>query len=267
MKRPQFDESWSDSVRELNRHDRQEWWEPDLQPHIWRQYQNQLRRYLRFAPPGKRLDILDVGCAQATLALLLAERGHRVVAVDLRGEFLEYARIRHERGDISFIQGNAMELNLDRQFDLVFANQILEHVVYPERLLERLASHVRPGGRLVVTTPNWRYVRNPHPSFTALGDRTQFEHLQFTADGDGHFFAYDADELVALVRDAGFSDVDATVFESPAASGHMKARFVTRWLPMGLVEGLDKLICALPWIGRRVSHQLLVTGTKPEAPQ
>ena len=82
-------------------------------------------------PETEPLEILDVGCAQGTLALLLAERGHRVTAVDLRADFLQYAQSRHTHGDVRFLQANALEEDIPGQYDLVFANQLIEHLVYP----------------------------------------------------------------------------------------------------------------------------------------
>jgi 2-polyprenyl-3-methyl-5-hydroxy-6-metoxy-1,4-benzoquinol methylase len=42
--------------------------------------------------------VLDLGCAQGNLALLLAEEGYSCCAVDLRPEFLAYAGLKYERG-------------------------------------------------------------------------------------------------------------------------------------------------------------------------
>ena len=80
MKPPQFDPSWPDDVFALYRHDMQEIWDRSIAPQIWNQYHNQLDLYRRISNGRGRLDILDVGCAQGTLALLLAEDGHNVCA-------------------------------------------------------------------------------------------------------------------------------------------------------------------------------------------
>jgi 2-polyprenyl-3-methyl-5-hydroxy-6-metoxy-1,4-benzoquinol methylase len=212
MKPPVFDENWSEQIKALYRHDVQEIWDDSLNRHIWNQYHNQLRVYLALAGfpelEGTK-KILDVGCAQGTLALLLAERGHDVVALDLRPGFLEYARTRYTHGQIRFIAANVLEFDIEERFDLVFANQIVEHLVYPARLIGRLNDLLNAGGRLVVTTPNWHYIRNNLPSFEAIGDPAQFEHLQFTADGNGHFFAYKASELIKIFTTAGFKNIES----------------------------------------------------------
>lgn len=240
----------------------QEIWNRSIAPHIWNQYHNQLDQYLGIAG-HEPMDILDVGCAQGTLALLLAERGHRVTAVDLRPDFLQYAQSRHTHGDIRFVQANALEQDIPGQYDFVYANQLIEHLVYPGEFLVRLRRNLRPGGKLIVTTPNGDYVRNALPSFRELGDPGRWAHLQFTADGDGHFFAYLAEELIDLFVSSGFADVQSRFFESPMISGHMKVRHVHRFMPAGILRALDRVVVGMPWAGRRLTHQLMVTGTVP----
>lgn len=252
-------------MQALYRHDMEQTWDAGIAPHRWNQYQNQIAHYLALAPAAPA-DILDVGCAQGTLALLLAERGHRVTAVDLRQDFLDYAASRHTHGDVRFLQGNVLDDDIPGAYDLVFANQIIEHLVHPRELVSRLRRNLRPGGRLVVTTPNGAYLRNSLPSFAELGDVRQWEHRQHTADGDGHFFAYRAHELTDIVRGCGFTQLRTIFFETPMISGHMKVRHLHRHVPAGVLRRLDRMVLAVPWLGPKAAHQLLVTGIKATGP-
>lgn len=252
---------WSDELRALHAHDMQEMWDRSLAPHVWNQYHNQLDVYAAYAGQGP-LDILDVGCAQGTLAILLAEAGHRVTAVDMRPAFLDYAKSRVTHGEPRFIAANVLKDDIPGEYDLVFANQIIEHLVYPEQLVERLLARLRPGGRLVVATPNHAYVKNRLPSFGELGDASAFENLQHSADADGHFYAYTAQELTRILQVCGLQEVHARYFETPAISGHMKVRHVHRFVPAPLLRAVDRMLLALPGLGPRLAHQLLVTGRK-----
>jgi 2-polyprenyl-3-methyl-5-hydroxy-6-metoxy-1,4-benzoquinol methylase len=265
MKPPVFNGNWSEETKALYRHDVQEIWDASVNKHIWNQYHNQLQLYLELAglpnSAGEK-KILDVGCAQGTLALLLAERGHDVLALDLRPQFLEYAQSRYTHGRIRFLAGNALDCELDEHFDLIFANQIVEHLVYPERLITRLKSLLNPGGRVVVTTPNWHYLRSNLPSFEGIGNPGKFEHLQFTADGDGHFFAYKASELEHIFLTAGFEIIEVSFFESPFVSGHLKLRYLHPLVPLTWLRSLDRLVMALP-VARYLAHQVMIVAKYP----
>ena len=259
---PTYNPDWPDDVQALYRHDMQEIWDPCLAPHIWNQYHNQLDYYCAIAGELP-LRILDVGCAQGTLALLLAERGHHVTAVDIRPQFLEYARSRHSHGDITFLTANVLEDELPGGFDLVFANQIIEHLVYPTQLLECLKRLLKPAGRLVITTPNGHYLKNSLPSYRGLGDPQDWEHMQFSADGDGHFYAYLSEELESVFESVGFQDVRRKFFETPFVSGHMKVRYLHGVAPVALLRAADRILLAVPGLGRASAHQLMVSGVHP----
>lgn len=261
MKPPVFNPKWPDDVQAVYQHDVQEIWDPTLARHIWNQYHNQLDIYLSLAEGFGKLDILDIGCAQGTLALLLAERGHSVCALDIRQGFLDYAASRCEKGDVRFVCGNAMEVDFAERFDLIFANQIVEHLVHPFEFTTRVAQWLRPGGRLVVTTPNADYVKSGLPTFSELGDLAQYEDRQFTADGDGHFFAYRATELREVFEKSGLKQVKTCYFETPFVSGHLKVRYLHPLLPVRILKFFDHLILSTPLVGKRAAHQMMLVGS------
>lgn len=254
MKRPVFDPRWPADVVEIYRNDLREMWDPSIERQMYNQYQNQLRLYLGLADEYRAQSILDVGCAQATLALLLAERGRRVVAVDIREQFLDYAKSRYESGDIRFVASNVFETSDLGGFDMVFANQIIEHLVYPAEFLEKLSRFARPGGILVVSTPNHDYFRSSLPSYRELGDPSQFEALQYSAGGGGHFFAYTEEELREAAARAGLQIERLLYFETPWISGHFMVRLIHRWTPVTLLRLLDR--AALRIAPRTLAHQI-----------
>jgi len=258
MKRPQRDPAWSDEVVEIWRNDMREIWDPTIERHSYHCYHNQLDVYLDLADRYDAQTILDVGCAQGTLALLLGERGKHVTAVDIRPSFLEYAQSRWERGDVRFLAANIFDTPDLGTFDLVFANQIIEHVVYPAQLLRTLARYAKPGGVLVVTTPNHGYFRNPLPSYRELGDPAQHEHKQFSAGGGDHFFAYTEDELRDAAKEAGLEVAEVRYFESPWISGHFLFRFLHGIVPLRVLRAMDR--AALKVTPRPLAHQLLLVA-------
>lgn len=189
-----------------------------------------LHRVARSVLPGPGR-ILDVGCAQGTLGLQLAERGHSVTLMDVNAEALEYARARHELGSVAFLQGNLEHASLlDQHFDLVFATEVLEHVRRPSRFLERLTQVVRPGGHLVITTPNANYRFSKLPSFGTAPQKIIDEAPDASQDGDAHRYLYSDAELGALVRGVGLRIVSSGSLVPFWLAGHAKTRYVHRLL-------------------------------------
>ena len=263
MKAPRFNPDWPENVMALYRHDMQEIWDQTIALHIWNQYHNQLDLYLSLVDGDTHLAILDVGCAQGTLALRLAERGHHVWAMDIRQQFLDYAATRYESGDVHFVCGNVMEVNLAERFDLIFANQIVEHLVYPLEFTKRLAGFLKSRGCLVMTTPNGAYVKNSLPSYSELGDPSKYHHLQLAADADGHFFAYLADELKQVFDKVGLTQIRVHYFETPWISGHMKVRYLHSFVPGSLLRFLDHQTLRVPGLRHWFAHQLMIIGSRP----
>ena len=253
MKPPRFDPTWPPEVVEIWRNDLREMWDPHIERQVYHQYHNQLDLYIGLATKYRAQSVLDVGCAQGTLALLLAERGLSVTAVDIRQPFLDYAATRYERGDVRFLAANIFDAPKLGTFDLVFGNQIIEHLVYPAEFLRTLASYVRPGGALIVSTPNHDYFRSDLPSYKQLGNPADHEYRQFSAGGGDHFFAYTEEELRAAAREAGLRVMEMIYFETPAISGHFLVRFV-HWLPVSVLRAIDRV--ALRVARRKLAHQL-----------
>jgi SAM-dependent methyltransferase len=77
------------------------------------------------------------------------------------------------------VAGDAQKLPFtDNSFDTVLCNEVLEHVAEPSRLMSEVARVLRPGGFLLLTTPQtWGLHHEPHDyyRFTHYGLRYQSE--------------------------------------------------------------------------------------------
>jgi SAM-dependent methyltransferase len=97
--------------------------------------------------------IVDVGCGDGSATGLVRRLGHTVVGVDWSMMALRNAR----RHDLLLIRGglDAPGLPLaDGSVDLVIFSEVIEHIVDTDAAIDELHRVLRPGGRLLVSTPN-----------------------------------------------------------------------------------------------------------------
>ena len=215
--------------------------------------------------PGAR--ILDVAAAQGNFSLALAELGYRVVWNDLRAELAGYVGLKHERGEIDYAPGNAFELGFGEEFDAVLIAEVIEHVAHPDDFLRQVAGMVRPGGCVIMSTPNGAYFKNTLPRFSECVDPSRFEAGQFKPNADGHIFLLWPDEVTSLAASAGLVVEKHLLFTTPLTNGHMKTEPLLRLLPRAVVMGLERAARALPAaLGRRLMIQSATRFRKPVCP-
>jgi 2-polyprenyl-3-methyl-5-hydroxy-6-metoxy-1,4-benzoquinol methylase len=101
--------------------------------------------------------VIDFGCGSGLDAINLARTGATVTGVEVSTDLIEIARLRaqSENVEVDF-------LNLDSRsawqrmdfYDAVIAVDVLEHVEDPNEVFKVCQSILRPGGILILTTPN-----------------------------------------------------------------------------------------------------------------
>jgi 2-polyprenyl-6-hydroxyphenyl methylase/3-demethylubiquinone-9 3-methyltransferase len=195
-------------------------------------------------PVGAR--ILDVAAAQGNFSLTLAEMGYDVTWNDLRADLAGYVRLKHERGTLHFAPGNLFELELDAPFDGVLITEVIEHVAHPDDFLRQTSRLLKPGGYVVMTTPNGRYFRNTLPKFSECTDPGAYEAVQFKPNADGHIFLLHPDEIEGLAEGAGLRVDAVSFFTNPLTHGHLKSEPLLRVLPLGAVDAVERLGRRLP---------------------
>jgi 2-polyprenyl-3-methyl-5-hydroxy-6-metoxy-1,4-benzoquinol methylase len=155
-------------------------------------------------------------------------------------------------------------LDLETRFDLVLIAEIIEHVAHPDAFLIKIGSLVRPGGYVVMTTPNGAYFRNALPKFSECSDTSQFEAIQFKPNADGHIFLLHPSEIEWLAVQAGLQLDKLILFTNPITSGHMKTELFLRAIPKRVVDWLECITTHLPdKVASRFLVQMAVRFRKP----
>lgn len=109
---------------------------------------------------GKR--VLEIGCGLGGFACWLAtqaERPKHIVAADFAATAVQKGRafaVEHNLSGITWEVADVQAIaHRDATFDTVISCETIEHVLFPKLALSELARVLRPGGRLLLTTPNY----------------------------------------------------------------------------------------------------------------
>jgi len=155
-----------------------DWWDPKGSSAMLHRMNPVRLQFLREAidrhwsgdPAGMRplagKTALDVGCGAGLLCEPLARLGAEVTGVDAAAENVEAAAAHAEGAglDIRYMAGELASLGLG-PFDLVTSMEVLEHVADKPAFIAGLASHLAPGGLMVLSTPN----RTPQSRLVLVG--------------------------------------------------------------------------------------------------
>lgn len=101
---------------------------------------------LQKAPRGK---ILDVPAGEGALALRLQKAGFEVFCCDLYPQIFKLKNTEIKFGDLD----KSLPYD-DRSFDNIVCVEGLEHIENPANAIREFARLLRPGGRLIISTPN-----------------------------------------------------------------------------------------------------------------
>ncbi len=149
--------------------------------------------------------VVDVGCGNGSFLSLFRDRGWQLYGSDFSATGIEIARRNYP--EIDFSLGNAESLppslaSREGQFDLVLNTEVIEHVYNPRGLLQTCYTLLRPGGRLVLTTPYHGYLKNLLLALTGKMD----EHFTVLWD-HGHIKFWSFKTMRVALTEAGFTNI------------------------------------------------------------
>lgn len=149
---------------------------------------------------GERL--LDLGCGEGHFgAAASSQDGVEVLAVDVAEEALRRARGLHPGLELHLIDGEGSWDLRDGEFDVVWAGEVIEHVADTASWLSELRRVLRPGGRLLMSTP----LLGRRELLAAAVSGAVFA-KRFEPRSD-HLRHYNAATLRALIADFGFERI------------------------------------------------------------
>lgn len=140
-----------------------EWWKKNGKFKILHNFNNARIEFINqelqqnnLLPP---LEILDVGCGGGILAEPFAKQGFQVTGIDASENTILEAK-KHASANnlkINYFHGTPeayLQANPNKQFSIIFATEIIEHVPNPQEFLKIVLQLLKPEGLIFISTIN-----------------------------------------------------------------------------------------------------------------
>jgi len=148
--------------------------------------------------PRERSRVLEIGCGRGAFGTRLARRhDYTAVEPDPQAYAVARERVLAVAPGARVVHGLAAALGPDAAFDVVCAFEVLEHIEDDEAALAEWFGLVRPGGRLILSTPAWPDRYGPWD------------------EAVGHYRRYEPGQLRDRMRAAGFDDPRVRLYGAP----------------------------------------------------
>jgi SAM-dependent methyltransferase len=160
--------------------------------------------------------VLDVGCGDGAATSLAARcnPGHRMVGLDWSAGSLRHAR----RRGLTLVRGGVEPPGLplaSQTADVVIMSELIEHLIDTDSALEEVLRVLKPGGSLLLSTPNLAAWYNR--GLVALGIQPIFSEVSLRGvygrpgrQVAGHLHLFTRRALVQLLAARGFDCVVVT---------------------------------------------------------
>ncbi|HEX9373074.1 MAG TPA: class I SAM-dependent methyltransferase [Roseiflexaceae bacterium] len=241
---------------------------PDGKPAYFRLHRYRFQKLLAALPPPPAR-LLEIGTTPGQFTEILRRAGYDVAGVDLFPE--QRAELWRRLGvEVRYCNLDEQPLPYDSDsFDAAVFSEVIEHLVAsPLPALREMARVLRPGGRLVITTPNQHYIKSRLRTLADILLGRPFEPFDvfqrsMSLAGPQRYYnhsrLYTLPELAWLVEQSGLHVALARYADAWEQVGVEPGRLLRHPLRVAAKSGLWLLTSAFPcW-----RSMLLVVGTKP----
>ncbi len=177
---------------------------------------------------GSGNDILDIGCGTGAIGKRLMENGNRVWGLDISSGAVKRAKQAGINAKVCDIEKEEIPF-AKKKFDGIILAEIIEHVFDTDALLERIVKRIKPGGFLIVTTPNIATLGRRLLLMAGKNPLIEVHAREHTA---GHIRYFVKDTVLPLLTDHGLTieyfGSDVVNFN---ASGSIRSILLAKMLP------------------------------------
>lgn len=192
------------------------------------------------------LDILEIGCGRGGFTQWLATHHPRtIVGADFSRVAVDYANRLCGGGVVQFRVADICDIPaVDAAFDVVVSCETIEHVVTPRAGIRELFRVLRPGGKLLLTTPNYMNLLGMHRGYLRSRNR------RYTEAGQPVNNFTSIPRVYVWLRRAGFQLLEIS------ALGHYVPCPGRRPIR---IESLDRETAPMRWLG----HHSIFVAERP----
>jgi 2-polyprenyl-3-methyl-5-hydroxy-6-metoxy-1,4-benzoquinol methylase len=134
--------------------------------------------------------MLDVGCSNGSFVRRAVEKGFYCEGIELFQEVVDIARSNSK----SIIhKGDMLSVVFDKKFDVIVANDVIEHCYDPLSVLDSIGSTTSDNGLLVIEIPDRECVE-------AKQQKLEWRHLHYKE----HIFLFSLEDMNKLLLERGF---------------------------------------------------------------
>lgn len=166
-------------------------------------YQQSLVAYEFAAKHSEGKTVLDVASGEGYGTFVLGKTASKVIGLDYHRPAVEEAQKNYGSETVSFVQGdllNAPKVLKGELFDVVCCFQTIEHVKDHDAFLTSLAAVTKPGGSIMVSTPNTNMFHSFNPYHVHEVDAEEMKSLFKRHFPDSTVYGVFGDESVLRYR-------------------------------------------------------------------
>ncbi len=163
-------------------------------------YQNERPEMLKYLPKEVNT-ILDVGCSSGEFGSSLKHvTNAEVWGIEPMDEFANEAKGKLDKVLISSVEGAISQLP-ENYFDIIFFNDVLEHLLDPYTVLEMMKPKLTHNGKVISSIPNIRYFR----TFFKLLFKGEWDYQDEGILDRTHVRFFTKNSIIKMYENAGYT--------------------------------------------------------------
>ena len=181
-------------------------------------YYRHVRPEIFTVVPAEAKSILDVGCGAGLLGKALKEHSpeRTVTGIEMNSDAIHHARINLDRAYHADLEAFSPPFR-QGEFDCIIFADVLEHLKDPWRIARIYATYLKPGGTLIASIPNVRYL----PLLCSLAENANWRYQDEGILDNTHLRFFTRAEFLRLLDYSGIR-CDSVTYLGTDGCAHLR---------------------------------------------